>query len=128
MIRAFSIALAAGLIAGGAQAQETISTAANAPSAGAPAPASPATGAPIALSDNRPRFDDGGPLPVGPCGAVGQVDKDGVVQKPDRNPHGQVWAGVGTAGYREIGGAVCLPIGDHAAVNIAVDSARIGGR
>jgi hypothetical protein len=126
MIRVFSIALAATLIAAGAQAQEAIPTAANAPSAGAPAPASPATAAPITLSD-RQEFDDRGPLPVGPCGAVAQV-KDGQVQKPDKNPHGEVWAGVGTSGYRDIGGTVCVPIGDHAAVNIAVDSEHISGR
>src|SRR5450432_3330788 len=127
MIRVFSIALAAVLIAAaGAQAQATIPTAANAPMAGAPDPASPPTAALISLSD-RQSFDDSGPLPVGPCGAVGQV-KDGVVQKPDKDPHGQVWAGVGTSGYREVGGAVCLPLGDHSALNIAVDSTRISGR
>ena len=31
---------------------------------------------------------------------------------PDRKPHGEVWVGVGTRGYREIGGVVTQPIGD----------------
>jgi hypothetical protein len=127
MIRVLSIAIAASLIAAsGASAQEAISTAANAPSAGAPTPASSATTAPISLAD-KSSFDDRGPLPVGPCGAVAQVNKDGELQKPDKDPHGQVWAGVGTSDYREIGGAVCLPLGDHSALNIAVDTAHIGG-
>jgi len=126
MIRALSIALAAALAAGAgalpmiAGGQEAIPTAANAPAAPAPT----AAAAPITLPDTLDE-DDAGPLPVGPCGAVGQI-KDGQVQKPDRKPHGAVWAGVGTRGYREAGGVVCQPIGDHSAVTIAVDAGRIG--
>ena len=123
MIRALSIALAAGALTlagvATASAQETISTA-----AGAPAPAPAASAAPIVLSDTRDE-DDAGPLLVGPCGAVGQV-RDGQVEKPDKKPHGEVWAGVGTHGYREAGGVVCQPIGDHSAVTIAVDAAHLG--
>jgi len=128
MIRALSIALVAALSAAIgvlptiAAAQEAIPTAAGAPAAPAPA----ASAAPITLPDTIDE-DDAGPLPVGPCGAVGQI-KDGQVQKPDRKPHGAVWAGVGTRGYREAGGVVCQPIGEHSAVTIAVDAARIGGR
>lgn len=128
MIRALSIALAAGLAtAAGVSptitvAQEAIPTAAGAPAA--PVPASAAR--PITLPDTV-EDEDAGPLPVGPCGAVGEV-KDGQIQKPDRKPHGAVWARVGTRGYREAGGVVCQPIGDHSAVTIAVDAGRIGGR
>src|SRR5262245_43028587 len=39
---------------------------------------------------------------------------------PDRKPHGEVWAGIGTHGYREIGGVVTQPIGDCSFVTIAV--------
>ena len=122
MTRALPIALIAAVavcVAPAAMAQEAIPTA-----AGAPLPASAAGAPPIALPDTIDE-DDAGPLPVGPCGAVGQV-KDGQVQKPDRKPHGEVWAGVGTHGYREAGGVVCQPLGDHAAVTIAVDAAHLG--
>ena len=37
----------------------------------------------------------------------------------DRRPHGEVWVGVGTRGYREIGGVVTQPIGDCASVTVA---------
>ncbi len=128
MIRVPFIGLAATLLtavgaaATSAWAQEAISTATNAPAAGAPAPA--ASSAPIVLSDSIEE-DDAGPLPVGPCGAVGQVH-DGVVEKPDKRPHGAVWAGVGTSGYREAGGVICAPIGDHSAVTIGIDTAHLG--
>ncbi|MEO8926815.1 MAG: hypothetical protein ABI306_06590 [Caulobacteraceae bacterium] len=131
MIRLLSIALAAGLVtlvavpAPRAMAQEAISTAANAPAAGAPAAS--ANAAPIAIPDTIDEDDAGPLLPVGPCGAVGRIH-DGKIEKPDKKPHGAVWAGVGTSGYREAGGVVCQPIGDHSAVTIAVDTAHIGGR
>lgn len=38
----------------------------------------------------------------------------------DRKPHGEVWAGIGTHGYREIGGVVTQPIGDCGYVSIAI--------
>jgi hypothetical protein len=109
------------LLAGRAGAQEAISTAANATDGGAPA--APAAG-PINISNKR-RHDDRGPVRVGPCGGV-ERSVDGGPPKPDRNPHGEVWGGVGTHGYRDAGGAVCIPIGDNAAVNIAVDASRWG--
>ena len=112
------------LLAGRAGAQEVIPTAANANVDGG-APAAPASG-PISTSNKRQR-DDRGPARIGPCGGVERSIDDGP-PKPDRNPHGAVWAGVGTHGYREAGGAVCIPIGDNAAVNIAVDSTHWGRR
>jgi hypothetical protein len=99
--------------------QEAIPTAAGAPGDGAP---------PTLESDplRLNNWFDYGPgilRPVGPCGAP--VRKaDGA---PDKSPHGQVWAGVGTQGYREIGGAVCAPIGDSGAVSVAVDAGQING-
>lgn len=101
-------------------AQEAIPTAAGAPGDGAP-PAAYESG-PLRLSD---RIDEGPDVlrPVGPCG--GPVRKeDG---KPDRSPHGEVWAGVGTRGYRDIGGVVCAPLGDNAALSVAVDAGHIDG-
>ena len=37
-------------------------------------------------------------------------------------------AAVGTHGYREAGGVVCQPVGDHTAVTIGVDVGGYGGR
>ena len=104
------ILAALALAAGPAVADEVIATA---PAAGAP-PAAPAGPEPLQLPVHR----RGGDVlrPLGPCGA------------PDRRPHGEVWAGVGTHGYREGGGVVCTPLGDHAAATIAVDAGRYGGR
>ena len=105
-----------------ASSQEAIATAARAPDGGAPV--SPAA------SDRPLRIDDGvddGPgflRPRGPCGGPART-ADG---KTDKTPHGEVWAGVGTRGYRELGGAVCMPVGDHTAVSIAIDAGRIDGR
>ena len=102
------------------QAQEAISTAAGAPSGGAPAESPP--GDTLRLSDHV----DQGPgflRPIGPCGGPARTE-DG---KPDKTPHGSVWAGVGTSGYRELGGALCVPLGDNGALAIAVDAGQING-
>jgi hypothetical protein len=120
MRRALTFIVAAGLIAcGPSWAQEVIATATN-----APPPAPPANAAPLALGHHRDFSDEGPPL-VGPCGAVGEVH-DGVAEKPDKDPHGSVYAGVGTRGYREVGGAVCMPVGDRTAVSVAFDVGHIG--
>jgi hypothetical protein len=39
----------------------------------------------------------------------------------DGKPHGEVWAGVGTRGYREIGGVVTQPLGKCGSLTVAVD-------
>ena len=120
MRRSLPLLAALGLIAcGSSQAQEAIATA---PSA--PPPVSRASAAPLWVGRQQAFSDEGAPL-VGPCGAVGDV-VDGVPQKPDKKAHGMVSAGVGTHGYREVGGAVCVPIGDHGAVSLAFDVGRIG--
>ena len=105
--------------AGSALAQEAIPTAGGSP-IGAPIPTS--TG-PLRLSDHHDDTGDDIVRSVGPCGAPAKPDG-----KPDRSPHGEVFAGVGTHGYREGGGIVCLPIGDKAAVTVAVDAGRINDR
>jgi hypothetical protein len=100
-------------------AQEAIPTATGVPGEGAP----PALeSGPLRLSD---RIDEGPDVlrPVGPCGGPARK-ADG---KPDKSPHGEVWAGIGTHGYRDIGGVVCAPLGDNAAVSIAVDAGQING-
>ena len=109
----FAISIAAlGLaLAGAVVAQEAIPTAAGSPTGGAPIPAS---SGPLRLADHRDFGGDDIVRPVGPCGAPPKPDG-----APDKSPHGEVFAGVGTHGYREGGGVVCLPIGDKAAVTVA---------
>jgi hypothetical protein len=110
----------------GAWAQEAIPTAANATGGGAP-PA-PAAGAyPTMIADRDNEHDDRGPVPVGPCGSPYKSVNGGPL-KQDKDPHGEVWAGVGTHGYRDVGGAVCVPVGKNAQVTIAVDSTQWGRR
>jgi hypothetical protein len=111
-------------IGAGARAQEAIPTAANAADSGAPVVDN--TGGPIILSNKRVH-DDRGPIRISPCGGV-SVSTDGSVPPPDRSPHGSVWGGVGTHGYRNIGGVVCIPVGDHSRVTLAVDSTQWGRR
>ena len=123
MIRVLSAALAFSLIAAtGVWAQEAIPTAAGGADGGAPIAPSTAPGAPTVISNDSER-DDRGPGPIGPCGGV--PDANG---KPDKNPHGEVYAGVGNHGYRQYGGAVCVPVGDNVAVTIAVDRTQFKGR
>jgi hypothetical protein len=45
----------------------------------------------------------------------------GCTPPDDRRPHGEVWAGVGTHGYRELGGVVTQPVGKCGSVTIAID-------
>jgi hypothetical protein len=103
---------------------EAIPTAAGAPTGGAPEPSSePSYGArPLRLDD---RLDTGPGFlrPAGPCGGPAKT-ADG---KTDKTPHGEVWAGVGTRGYREAGGAVCVPLGENSALTIAVDAGHVDG-
>jgi len=46
---------------------------------------------------------------------------------PDKKPHGEVWAGVGTGGYREAGGVVTMPVGDCGQVTVAIDKTEFAG-
>jgi len=110
-------ALMALAMAGASRAQQAISTAQDAGLGGAP-PAPPE--GPVNLPPHR--FDTAQNIirPIGPCGGLPNPDTG----KLDQSPHGEVFAGAGTHGYREAGGAVCVPIGDHAAVNVAVDFGR----
>jgi len=118
----FTIAAIVVLMASGAGAQEAIETGVHAPAAGPPMPVSEQ---PLMLpEDSGP--DPVGPVRLGPCGAVAPA-VDGPAGQPDTKPHGEVWAGVGTQGYRNAGGVVCQPIGQDGALTIAVDAGRWGG-
>ncbi len=107
------------LVAGSAATQEAIPTNTRTPSLSAPV----SQGGPLQVPD-RPPPDPVGPAFVGPCGAV-TVSGDGSPPPPDTKPHGQVFAGVGTSGYREAGGYVCQPLKNGGAVSIAVDAGHI---
>ncbi|HEX7758981.1 MAG TPA: hypothetical protein VF459_05740 [Caulobacteraceae bacterium] len=99
-------------LAGAAMAQEAIPTAGGANPNAAPKNTKPVSdlGAPEQFADGP-----GGPR-MGPCGPLETPDG-----KPDKSVHGEVHAGVGTHGYREIGGAICKPIGENGAIAIAID-------
>jgi len=116
-----ALALLAVVATGGAaQAQEAIATAQNAPDGGAPPPY--AESDTLRLSDHisrEPEFL----RPRGPCGGPVRT-ADG---KLDHTPHGEVFAGIGTHGYREAGGVVCVPLNQSSAVTIAVDAGHIDG-
>ena len=49
---------------------------------------------------------------------------------PDHKPHGFVSVGVGSRGYREVAGAVTVPVGDkdQGHVTLAIDAGQIDGR
>jgi hypothetical protein len=112
-----------------AQADEgpiTTSRAGDPPSAQAPAaPIGPGLD-PIpraeAPGDWARRVMAGDPAPE----EVAQAQPGRCPARVDKRPHGQVWAGIGTGGYREVGGVVTQPIGDCATVTIGMS--RTEGR
>ncbi|MGQ3015827.1 hypothetical protein [Phenylobacterium sp.] len=57
---------------------------------------------------------------------VAQAPEGRCPVRVDKRPHGEVWAGVGTGGYREVGGVVTQRIGDCATVTIGMS--RTEGR
>ena len=75
--------------------------------AGGTGAAPPQTSTPAPLPVEGALTARGPPVAMGPCGPE-QVKPDG---KLDTAPHGEVDVGVGTSGYRHVGGAVCQPIG-----------------
>ena len=123
MLRACLCALAAAFcVPTLAQAQEAIPTAA-APASDAPLP--PAPPPPLSAATHSPGAYAG---PVyGPCGPL-RRRADGSIAPNSEQAHGEVSAAVGTHGYREAGGVVCQPVGDHTAVTIGVDVGGYGGR
>ena len=114
------LALAAiACLASPAWAEEAIPTA----GAGATPTASPTAG-PLDPSgvDNLPEERP----TIGPCGVVHQPGQPRDA-KADQAPHGQIEVGVGTGGYRHIGGVVCKPIGENGSVTVAVDHTEWNG-
>lgn len=117
LITGLAAASIAGAV-GSAAAQEVIPTAQGAPMGGAPMAPPPG---PVEIAHPDLLRADGIQR-IGPCG--GLPDEHG---KPDKSAHGEVHASVGTGGYREAGGIVCVPIGDNFAATLAVDAGRYPG-
>jgi hypothetical protein len=106
----------------GAAAQEAIRTGdggAPPPTVGAPplSGAAPASGgqSPQEIGDWARRVLAGAPAPDAKA-----PDRPRCAPPPDRKPHGEVWAGIGTHGYRDVGGVVTQPIGDCGSVTVAI--------
>ena len=105
-------------LAGPALADGPITTA---PTRGpaAPQPTTPPPPLPSAAAASA----ESQPIAMGPCGPE-KVKPDGRLETA---PHGEVEAGVGTHGYRELGGAVCQPIGQDGAVAVSVGETQSDG-
>jgi hypothetical protein len=76
--------------------------------------------APPPLPPQKSAASQGDDVAMGPCGPE-KVRANG---KLDTAPHGEVEAGVGTHGYRHLGGAICQPIGQNAAVTVSVSETQ----
>jgi hypothetical protein len=102
----------------------------------APAIAATAQAAPTAASGQVISTAYGAPAPP-PAKASDQIAQwlantsdDEVSQTApvlDHKVHGEVSVGVGTNGYREVGGVVTGPIGDDGQATIAIGTGQAGG-
>jgi len=120
-LAAVLLGLAAPFGASAAWAQETVSTAS---SADAHPPGTQA--APGPLDDSISRGITHTEVVPGPCGPA-VVNTDDPNAAPDTRPHGEISVGVGTGGYREVGGYVCKPLAGGGAIAIGVDQMQGGG-
>jgi hypothetical protein len=112
---AVMLVLASPFLAGPALADGPIAT------AGGAAPAAPQpTAPPPSLPTTEAAPVDGEQIAMGPCGPE-KVRPDGQLET---KPHGEIEAGVGTGGYRQIAGAVCQPIGQHGVVAASVSATQ----
>ncbi len=117
--RTLAFAAAAALtFAGPALAEGPISTA---PAAGPTAPPASTTAPPLSAAPEE--ADQPPPLAMGPCGPE-KVKADGTLET---KPHGELEAGIGTGGYRHIGGTICQPIGQNGAVALGVSQTQMSG-
>jgi len=118
------LAVAAALVAGSAaSAQEVVRTG---PDGAPPAPAVDPGQPPQAIDGGQSHGPLVGPwldAAPAPAAALGQAAR--CAPPPDRKPHGEVWAGIGTGGYREAGAVVTKPLGDCGSVTVAIDHLSI---
>lgn len=129
----YPLFLAALLCAPVAQADEVIATGVGGapPPAAEPAPApgsEPSEGAKAqAIGDWAHRVMSGEPSADEDQPREARAGSGRCTRAEDRQPHGQVWAGVGTGGYRNVGGVVTQPVGDCGQVTIAIDHTESNG-
>jgi hypothetical protein len=109
------LSFAATLAATTAWSQETVTTAS---SADAHPPGAQATPGPLDDSIGRETTHTS-EVVDGPCGPT-VSNSDDPNAGPDTHLHGEVSVGVGTGGYREVGGYVCKPLASGGAVAIGV--------
>jgi hypothetical protein len=86
----------------------------------------PATDAPVATAQGDPAAP-----PMVETAAIQGVgdDANGALPPlPDHKPHGFVSVGVGTNGYRQVAGAVTLPLGETGQMSVAIDDSQYNGR
>jgi hypothetical protein len=118
-MRRFLATIAAGLlfssllVAGRAAAGEVVTTAG---ASGQTPPQAAAPAAPLSVQPHRDAELGGQTLPL--------ADPRCPMVPPDGKAHGEVWGGVGTSGYRDVGGAVTVPTGKCSSVSIAIDRAQ----
>lgn len=107
---------------------------------GAP-PSEPAAAARLAAPSSTPAQDNTSPEAIGrwaqrildgkpaeaPERPADGKRLQGCAAAQDSKPHGEVWAGVGTRGYREVG-VVTQAVGECGRVTIAIDKTDFGGR
>lgn len=125
-----AVLAACSLIAGAASAQEIIQAGPKGAPPAAAAPAAPAQVAQLGDPEQSPQaigawargvMDHAGD-PHAARASDDRSRRSGCAPPPDRKPHGEVWGGVGTGGYREGGAVVTAPIGNCAQATIMVDS------
>jgi hypothetical protein len=116
------LAAAAVLAAASASAQEVVRTG---PDGAPPAPmVEPEQ--PQQLIDRWAHLPLAGPsAEAAPAVGIGEAPR--CAPPPDRQPHGEVWAGIGTGGYRQLGGVVTQPLGDCGSLTLGIDRLSIDG-
>lgn len=117
------LVLAAVCAASVARADEPIATGAAGPPPAAEAPP------PLRSQDSPEAIGDWARgvmagAPSAEAAAAGPAGQASACPPKDGKPHGEVWAGVGTGGYREVGGVVTQPVGDCGSVTVGVSRAE----
>ncbi|HTX50709.1 MAG TPA: hypothetical protein VME40_15105 [Caulobacteraceae bacterium] len=88
----------------------------------APAPMQVGGPPPLTRDDSADSFGAAPARVIGPCGPT-QATPDG---RPDATPHGEVSAGVGTDGYRQLSAVVCKPLGAAGSLTIGAGTTQFG--
>jgi hypothetical protein len=112
-----------------AAAQEAMSTAG---AAASPPPAAELRATPVQAPDQAQEAQEIGDWARGVLAGApsreeaAQADRSRCGGPTDGKPHGEVWAGVGTRGYRELGGVVTQAIGKCGSVTLGASHSEGG--